>query len=87
MRLRKAVAVLVMVVLGATGVTACDSPKTGKPQNRVSTAPVQTPHSYYVDVPLRGQPGGLCIIELKSSACPEDSKGWEGSSEDNRVNR
>lgn len=29
----------------------------------------------------------LCDLPIQSPACPEDSKGWEGSSEDNRVIR
>lgn len=29
----------------------------------------------------------LCDLPIQSAECPEDTKGWEGSSEDDRVKR
>jgi hypothetical protein len=55
-------------------------------QVHVPVAPVQAPHSIYVNVPVPGMlPAYLCDSPMKSSDCPEDTIGWAGSSEDDRV--
>lgn len=81
MSIRKRIAVVAIAVLVAAGIATTAEPRAVRIQ-----APVQAPHSIYVDVPPPGMlPEYLCAFPIKSSACAEDTTGWVGSSEDDRV--
>lgn len=81
MRLRKGIAMAALLVLTTAGLVVATPVQSARVDGVV-----QAPHSIYVNVPVPGMlPAYLCNSPMKSSDCAEDTIGWVGSSEDDRV--